>query len=60
MNSLSLYPTKESMFINLVNLSLAIIKDAFLHMGGNLGELPNQIRETVSIDMIRFLQEKAD
>ena len=43
------------MFIKLVNLSPEIIKDAFSHIGGKLGELPNQRRETVSREMIRFL-----
>ena len=43
------------MFINLVNLSSTIIKDVFAKIIGNLGELPNQIMETVSREMIRFL-----
>ena len=36
------------MLINLVNLSLTIMEDAFSHMEGELGELHNHRRETVS------------
>ena len=60
MNSLSLCTTKELMFINLVNLYETIIKDALAPIGGKLGEIPNQRRETVSIEMIPFLLKKAD
>ena len=49
MNSLSYSTTKESMFINLVNLSSNTLKNAFAKIGGKLGELTNQIRETVAI-----------
>ena len=55
MNSLSLSPTKELMFINIVNLSSTITKDTFAHIGGKLDELPIQRRETVERYMIRFL-----
>ena len=36
-----------SMFIELVNTSSNILKDAFSNLGGNIGELPNQIRENI-------------
>ena len=55
MNSLSLYLTKKLMFMNLVNLSLTIIKDAFDQIRGKLGKLPNQRRETVDKDITHFL-----
>ena len=55
MNILSLSPTKESVFINLINLSSKITKDAFAHIRGKLGELPNPRREKVAIEMIRLL-----
>ena len=43
------------MFIDIFNLSLTIIKDAFAKIGDNIGELPNHRREAVSREMIRFL-----
>ena len=43
------------MFRNLVNLYSTTIKDAFGHVRGNIGELPNQIRETVARQIINFL-----
>ena len=55
MKILSSYPTKLSMLTNLVKLSSTIIKYAFAFIEGKLGELPNQSRETVSREMIRFL-----
>ena len=58
MNSLSSSPTKESIFINLVNLSSKITKDAFGNIGDKLGEITNQRRETVDREMIRFLPKK--
>ena len=45
------------MFTNLVNISSTISKDAFAYTGGNIGEIINQIRETVAIEMIFFLLE---
>ena len=60
MNSLLLYPTEELIFINLINLSSTIIKDAFAHIVGKLGEITNQIKEIVAREMIHFFQEKAD
>ena len=58
MNSLSSYPTKESIFMDLVNLSSATRKDDFSHIGGMCGELPNQIRETVGREIIRLFAVK--
>ena len=49
------FPSLIRKFTNLINLSSTITKDVFAHIGGKLGELPNQRRETVAIDMIRFL-----
>ena len=46
------------MFINLINLSSTIIKDAFAHIRGKLDKLPNQRRETVAREMISFLLKK--
>ena len=40
-NSLSSSTTKESLFINLINLSSNTLKDDSSHIGGELGELPN-------------------
>ena len=58
MNSLLSSPTKDLMFIKLVNLSSTIIKGAFGHIRGKLGELPNQRREKVARYMISLLLEK--
>ena len=52
MNSLPSSTTEELMFINLINLSSTIIKDAFEHIRGKLGGIPNQRRETVAIKII--------
>ena len=57
MNSILLSPTEESMFRNLVNVSSIIIKDASGHIGGNQGEIPNQIRKTVDREKINLLLE---
>ena len=57
MNSLLSSSAKELMFIKLVNLSSKIIKDAFGHIRGKLGELPNQIREKVARYMISLFLE---
>ena len=43
------------MFINLVNIYSKIFKDTFAHIGGKLGDIPNQRRETVAREMINFL-----
>ena len=60
MNSLLLSPTEESLFINLVNLSSNTIQDAFSHIIGKLGEIPNLKREAVSREMIYFLLSRAE
>ena len=59
MNILFTSTKKEFMLINLINLSLTITKDVFAHIVGKLVELPNQIREPVAIEMIRFLLSTA-
>ena len=46
------------MFINLVNIYSKIFKDTFAHIGGKLGDIPNQRRETVAREMINFLLKK--
>ena len=46
------------MFNNLINLYSTIIKDAFGHVGGKIGRLPNHRRETVAREMINFLLKK--
>ena len=48
MNSMYLSTTDEDRFIQLIQQSSNTIKDAFVHIGGKLAELPNQIRDTVS------------
>ena len=60
MNILPSSPTKESMFINLVNLSLKTIKDVIANIGGKIGELSNQIRGTRAREMILFLMSRAE
>ena len=60
MNSLLSCPTKEYMFIYLVNLSLNTLKYAFSYIVGNLGELLNKRRETVSIEIIQFLESEPE
>ena len=52
MNSLSLYTTYEYRLIQLIQQPSNTIKDAFLHIGGKLAELPNQRRDTVAREMI--------
>ena len=56
MYSLLLSTYKESMFIKLVNLSLNTLNDAFAHPGCNIGDLPNQRRETVAREIIKRLK----
>ena len=55
MNSLLSSLTKDSMFSNIVNFYSKVIKDTFGHIRGKLGELPNQRRERVAIDMFNLL-----
>ena len=56
MNSLSSSTTYEDRLIQLLQKSPNTIKDAFVHIGGKLAELPNQRRDTVSREMIRILK----
>ena len=56
MNSLSSYTTDEDRMIQLLQQSPNTIKDAFVHLGGILAELPNQQRETVAREIIRILK----
>ena len=50
-----LSPYEYTMLVAHVFLSNNTLKDAFFHLGGKLGDLPNQIRQTVSTDIIRHL-----
>ena len=56
MNSLSSSTTDEYRFIQIIQQSSSTIKDAFVHIGGNLAELPNQIRDTVAREMILIMK----
>ena len=56
MNSLSSSTTDEYRFIQLIQQSSNTIKDAFVHIGGKLAELPNQRRDTVAREMIRIMK----
>ena len=56
MISLSLSTTDEDRLIQLLQQSPNTIKDAFVHIGGKLAELPNQRRDTVAIEMIRIMK----
>ena len=53
MYSLSLSPSKLSMFLELVNLTSNTPKDTYAHIGGKLDDLQNHRRETVSREIIR-------
>ena len=52
MNSMSLSNIDEESSIRLIQQFSNTIKDAFIHIGGKLDELPNQIRDTVARDMM--------
>ena len=54
MNSLYSSTTSEERLIQLIQQSYNTIKDAFVHIGGKLAELPNQIRDTAAIEIIRI------
>ena len=56
MNSLSSYSTDEDNLIQLLRQSPNTIKDAFVHIGGKLAELPNTYRDTVAREMIRIMK----
>ena len=47
MNSLYLSTTNEDISIQLIKKSSNTTKDAFVHIGVKLAELPNQKRDTV-------------
>ena len=55
MNSISLSTTDEDRFIQLIQQSSNTIKDAFVLIRGKLGKLPNQIRDTLAIEMIHIM-----
>ena len=57
MNNMSLSTTNKYRFIKLIKKSSNTIKDAFVHIGGKLAELPNQIRDTVAREMIRIMSD---
>ena len=44
------------MLVEIVKLSLNTLKYAFSHLMGKLGDLPNQIGETLARDIIWFLK----
>ena len=48
------------MFIEIVNLSLNTIKYKFTNLGGKLGNLPNQIRETLFRDIIQIFKSGSE
>ena len=54
--SLSSSTNDEDRFTQLIQQSSNIIKDAFVHIGGNLAGLPNQIRDIVARDMIQIMK----
>ena len=56
MNSLSSSTTDEDRLIQLIQQSSNTIKDAFVHIGRKLAELPNEQRDTVAREMIRILK----
>ena len=56
MNSVSSSTTDEYRLIQLLRQSPNTIKDAFVHIGGKLAELPNTRRHTVAREMIRILK----
>ena len=56
MNILSLSNTYEERLIKLIQKLSNTIKDAFAYIGGKLDELPNQIRDTVAIEMIQIMK----
>ena len=60
MNSLSSSATNEYRLIKLLRQSPNTIKDAFVHLGGKLAELPNTQRDTVSREIIRILKWRSN
>ena len=43
------------MFIEIINMPSYTPKEAFEHLSGKLGEIPNQRKETISRDIIQRL-----
>ena len=56
MNSLNPSATDEYRLIKLLRQSPNTIKDAFVHLGRKLAELPNTQRDTVAREIIRILK----
>ena len=54
-NSISSSTTNEERLIQLIQKSSNTVNDAFVHIGGKLAELPNQRRDTVSIEIIQIM-----
>ena len=54
--SLSSSTTTEDRFIQLIQQSSNTVKDIFVHIGGKISELPNQIRDTVAREMILIMK----
>ena len=52
MNSLSSSTTYEDRLVQLLQQSPNTINDAFVHIGGKLAKLPNQLKDTVAREMI--------
>ena len=52
MNSLCSYTTNEERLIQLIQQSSNTIKNALVHIGGKLSELPNQRGDKVSREII--------
>ena len=50
-----LSPSEDTMIVALVPLSANTLKDSFVHLRGNLGDLPNQRMPTVATEIIRRL-----
>ena len=56
MNSLSLSTTNEDRLIQLTQQTSSTIKDAFVHIGVKLAELPNQRRDTLARAMTQIMK----
>ena len=55
-NSVSSSTADEESLIQLIQQSSNTIKDAFVHIGGKLAELPNQRRDIVAREMIIIMK----
>ena len=56
MDNILLYPSKETMIIDLVNLSVNTLKGEFSYLEGKVEDLPNHRRTTVGMDIIKRLK----